>query len=347
MACNIFNCKFNKRKPDGNFAAINYSQCFQFENKQATAQSHHMNDRIKVLLAFASIYIIWGSTYLALRFGIETIPPFLLSAVRFFIASMLLFAYCILKGKKLPDARSIINNSVCGTLMLGGGTVSVAWAEQYVPSGTAAIIVTFLPFWFVLLDKKQWTYYFSNKIILLGLLLGFFGVMLLVNFSHTDTSGLNKPGHTTFGIIAILLGGVAWTIGSLILKYNTKNTSLMVNGTIQLFATSVVCLVISLATGEFNAFSFQQVSAQSIFAMIYLATIGSIVAYLSYIYLLSVRPAVQVSTYVYVNPVIAVLLGVILANEVVTPAELFSLFIILCGVLLVNMPKYIALKKAG
>jgi len=195
------------------------------------------NNRIKILLAFASIYIIWGSTYVALRFGIATVPPFLLSSIRFFIAFLLLLVYCLVTKRPIPDRRSVINNSICGVLMLGGGTVSVAWSEQYVPSSTAAIIVSFLPFWFVLLDKKQWNYYFTNKIILIGLLLGFVGVLLLTNFSNTDTRGLNKPGHAAFGIVAILMGGVAWTIGSLMSKYKTSNSSLLVNATIQTLAT--------------------------------------------------------------------------------------------------------------
>ena len=301
--------------------------------------------RLKIILAFVSIYIIWGSTYLALRFGIETIPPFLLSAMRFLIATILLFSYCLIKRKPFPNFKSVINNSICGVLMLGGGTVSVAWSEQYVPSSTAAIIVTFLPFWFVLLDKKQWSYYFSNKIILLGLLLGFAGVFLLTSFTHTDTSALNKPGNATIGVIAILCGGIAWTVGSLISKYATLSSDLLMNAAIQLFATSVVCFLISIATGELRSFSFHHISDHSFYALIYLATIGSIVAYVSYIYLLSVKPAVQVSTYVYVNPVIAVLLGVLLANETMSFAEVISLFIILCGVLLVNMPKYLVMKK--
>src|SRR5690349_11267297 len=158
------------------------------------------NNRIKILLAFISIYFVWGSTYVVLRFGIKTIPPFLFSAARFFIAGVLLLVYCLLKRKPFPDRRSFINNSIAGTLMLGGGAVSVAWAEQFVPSSTAAILVTFLPFWFVLLDKNQWNYYFNNKIILIGLLLGFIGVVLLTNLSNTDTTGLNKPGHATMGI---------------------------------------------------------------------------------------------------------------------------------------------------
>lgn len=303
------------------------------------------NNRITILLAFASIYIIWGSTYLALRFGIETIPPFLLSGVRFALAGIVLFIYCLLTGKSLPDRSSFVNNSICGVLMLGGGTVSVAWAEQYVPSSTAAIIVTFLPFWFVLLDKKQWSYYFTNKIILLGLVLGFIGVILLTAFAETDTSNLNKPGNTTPGVFVIMFGGIAWTIGSLVSKYKTNNTSLLMNGSIQMLATAAVCLLVSFVSGEFSAFSFDQVSTKSIVSLLYLVFMGSHIAYLSYIYLLSIKPAVQVSTYVYVNPVIAVLLGAIIANELISLPEVLSLIVILFGVLMVNLPKYIAFRK--
>ena len=304
------------------------------------------NNRINILLAFASIYIIWGSTYFALKFGIKTIPPFLLSSIRFLLAGGLLVIYCLLKRKTFPDIKAILYNSICGILMLGGGTVSVAWAEQYVPSSIAAIIVTFLPFWFILLDKKQWSYYFNNKIILFGLVFGFAGVLLLTNFGGTDTAGLKKPGNATIGMIAILFGGVAWTIGSLIVKYKTSKNTLLVNGSIQMLATAVVCFALSFITGELKTFSFHQISLQSSTALLYLVFMGSLAAYLSYIYLLSVRPAVQVSTYVYVNPVIAVLLGVLFDNEKINTVEIISLFIILCGVLFVNMPKYVALKKS-
>jgi drug/metabolite transporter (DMT)-like permease len=303
------------------------------------------NNRIKILAAFTAVYFVWGSTYVAARIGIATIPPFLLSSVRFFIAGSLLMIWCLLTNKKFPDAASLINNSICGILMLGGGTVSIAWAEQYVPSSTAAIIVAFLPLWFILLDKKQWNYYFSNKAMIAGILLGFAGVVLLTKFSGTDTSGLNKPGHAAFGIIAILSGGIAWTIGSLMSKYRTTNTSLFMNGSIQLLATSICCLLISALTGELKTFAVAQVSSQSAIALLYLIVMGSMATYLSYIYLLNLLPAVQVSTYVYINPIIAVLLGAAIANEKINTLEVLALFIILCGVLLVNMPKYLAFKR--
>src|SRR2546428_4623108 len=125
-----------------------------------------------IILAFAAIYLIWGSTYLAILIALKSIPPFLMASLRFFIAGILLVAWCTLKGEK-TSAKSIQMNSISGILMLSVGSGSVIWAEQYLPSGTTAIIVASLPFWFILLDKQQWSIYFSNKLIILGVLLGF------------------------------------------------------------------------------------------------------------------------------------------------------------------------------
>jgi drug/metabolite transporter (DMT)-like permease len=303
-------------------------------------------NRLKIILAFAAVYIIWGSTYFAVRFGIETIPPFLISGLRFFAAGIILFVYCLNKEKKLPGRKSIFINSICGILMLGGGTVTIAWSEQYVPSSIAAIIVSFSPFWFVLMDKRQWNFYFSEKTILAGLVLGFAGVMLLTFFSSTDTSGVSKPNHAAFGIIAILAGGITWTIGSLYSKYTVLKSSWVMNTSIQLIATALACFVVSFFVGELTTFSLRQVSIQSWMALLYLIFMGSLVAYTSYIFLLNELPAAQVSTYVYVNPLVAVLLGVAFANERISFTEVIALFIILCGVLLVNISKYNGLKKS-
>jgi drug/metabolite transporter (DMT)-like permease len=164
--------------------------------------------------------------------------------------------------------------------------------------------------------------------------------MLLLGFTHTDTTGLNRPGHPTFGVIAILFGEIAWTIGSLFSKYRSTDGSLLMKGSIHMLATSIVCLFVSFVAGEWRHFSFTQVSANSIIALVYLASAGSIVAYLSYLYLLQIRPPAQVSTHVYVNPLIAVLLGAIIAHERIGLLQVIALIIILCGVLLVNIPTY-------
>src|SRR5260370_810773 len=142
------------------------------------------NNKWKVLPAFAALYIVWGSTYLAILVGLESMSPLVMSCMRFFIAGSLLFACCMYKKEPLPSLQAIGRNTLYGILMLFGGTVSVTWAEQYLPSSLAAIIVTSLPFWFVLLDRKQWAFYFSNIMIISGLLLGFAGVALLVSFQH-------------------------------------------------------------------------------------------------------------------------------------------------------------------
>src|SRR5688572_8047940 len=147
----------------------------------------------KVILAFAAIYVIWGSTYLAILWVIRDIPPLLMSGIRFIAAGVILFGLCLWKGETLPDYSSFVKNSVCGILMLFGGTGAVAWSEQYIPSGLAAVIVTTVPFWFILLDRKKWSFYFSNKLIIPGLLFGFTGVVLLAGFdSHLSTGNADS-----------------------------------------------------------------------------------------------------------------------------------------------------------
>ena len=293
-----------------------------------------------IILAFAAIYIVWGSTYLAILIGLNDIPPFLMSAIRFLLAGVILHIWCQLKAESLPSREVIVKNSIAGILMLVGGTVSVAWAEQYLSSSMAAIIVTILPFWFVVLDSRQWKFYFRNKSILTGLFLGFAGVCLLLGFGSKEWLLHQTYSSQLQGIIVILLGGVAWTLGSLYSKYQPVKTSLLVNGYIQLLSSGIFCLMISGVIGEWQRFSVVDTSTSSWLALIYLAVMGSLVAYLSYLYLLKKRSPAEVSTYVYINPVIAVLLGSMMANESISLLKMAALFIILAGVLLVNLPKY-------
>lgn len=293
-----------------------------------------------ILLAFAGIYIIWGSTYIAILVGLEGLPPFLLSALRFLLAGALLFAWCLVKKERLPSWKDIGKNTLCGVLMLFGGTVSVTWAEQYISSSLAAIIVTSLPFWFVLLDRQQWSFYFSRKIIIAGLLIGFAGVILLVSVGQQEQHSVQQPGYRMIASLVIVAGGISWAAGSLISRYRPASTGLLMNGSVQLLSTGILTLIVSGAAGEFGQTDWQAVPAASWSAMCYLAIMGSLCAYLSYLYLIKIRPAAQVSTYVYVNPVIAVLLGAVIMNEPVTWLQVLALLIILVGVLLVNLHKY-------
>jgi drug/metabolite transporter (DMT)-like permease len=235
---------------------------------------------------------------------------------------------------------SIWQNSFVGMLTLVGGVGSVGWAEQYIPSSVAAIIVTAIPFWFVLFDRKQWNFYFSNKIILAGLLFGFAGVAILVGFSHPAQIDPSSQYRKIIGSLVIICGGIAWTTGSLYSKYRLSGNSLLMDAAIQFISAGIISLGISAWMGEWKGFTLGTVSLESWLALFYLFTMGSLVAYLAYLWLIKNRPAAQVSSYVYVNPVIALLLGALMAHEIISWTQIFSLAIILIGVVMVNMPKY-------
>jgi len=297
-------------------------------------------NKLTVILAFAAVYLIWGSTYLALLIGVQSMPPFFLSALRFTLAGILLYAWCLLRGEEQPDLGSLKKNAVCGILMLFGGTGSVAWAEQYLPSGLAAIIVTSMPFWFVVLDKRQWSFYFSNKLILLGLVIGFVGVGVLVGFDTSSLAFHGDPSMKIWAMIGLIGGGIAWTTGSLYSKYSPAKNSVLMNASLQLITAGAFSLCLSVISGELYHFSLSSTTGNSWTALLYLIVMGSVIAYLSYLWLLKVRPVAQVSTYVYINPIVAVLLGAVIENERITWVQIAGLLIILTGVLLVNMAKY-------
>ena len=292
-----------------------------------------------VIFAFAAIYIIWGSTYLAILFAIESIPPFLMSAFRFLGAGLILYVWKTCRGEQQPDFSSFGKNAIYGTLMLVGGTVSVTWAEQYISSSIAAIIVTAVPFWFIVLDKRQWSFYFSNKIIITGLFLGLVGVVMLVAFNRHDRPDSLVSGKQWLGALAIILGSIAWTSGSLLSKYKPANNSVVMNASIQLLAAGFFCTMVSIFSGEARNFYFVNVTFDAWLSLFYLMIMGSLVAYLSYLWLLKIRPAAVVSSYVYVNPIVALLLGTLIARERITGLHLSALVIILTGVLFVNMRK--------
>ncbi len=294
----------------------------------------------KIILAFSAVYLIWGSTYLAILWVIRDIPPLLMSGIRFLAAGIILFGWCLWKREKLPGYSSFAKNSVCGILMLFGGTGGVAWAEQYIPSGLAAVIVTTVPFWFILLDKKNWSFYFSNKLIIPGLLFGFTGVLLLASFdSHLFFAQVGNT-KAALGILVIIAGGIAWSAGSLLSKYNATGNSVLMNAAVQLIVAGFFSLTISIFSGEARNFNFSRVQTSSWLALLYLVTAGSLIAYLCYLWLLKVRPPAQVSSYVYVNPVVAVLLGALFAGEKISFFQIVSLAIILTGVFLANTSKY-------
>jgi len=293
-----------------------------------------------VVLAFINIYIVWGSTYLAIVFGLDGIPPFILSFMRFLTAGIILFGWCLLKGESFPSRRNVSRNAVCGTLMLVGGSGLVTWAEQYIPSGSAAILIATEPFWFVLLDKKCWATYFSHKLIIGGLLIGFTGVILF--FVQPGKAGsLSGSEEHVLAYLVLLGSSVLWVVGSLLSKNSgdQKDSTVMTTAQ-QLMAAGVVSFSISLFTQEWPDFSLAEVSLKAWGGLLFLIVMGSLVAYLSFVWLISVRPPALVSTHTYINPVVAVLLGGLFAAERITWGQVAALVIILVGVLLTNIPSY-------
>jgi drug/metabolite transporter (DMT)-like permease len=299
-----------------------------------------MKQNWKVISAFAIVYVVWGTTYLAIVFAIKDIPPLLMSGIRFLLAGIVLYIFCLLKKEQQPGYSSFIKIMFRGILMLVGGTVSVTWAEQYLPSSTTAIIVTSAPFWFILLDRKQWSFYFSNKILIAGLIVGFIGVVLLTSFNHATSVNSITPLEKTIAVLVIIGGNIAWTNGSLVSKYKPTGQSLLMITAIQLVASGFFCLFAGIFSGESDHFYFPQVHKSAWMALLYLAIFGSILTYMCYLWLLKVRPAAQVSSYVYVNPIVAILLGALIGKEPITWIHILSLAIILVGVLLINLPKY-------
>jgi drug/metabolite transporter (DMT)-like permease len=297
-----------------------------------------------VIAAFAAVYIIWGSTYLAILVAVKDIPPFLMAGARFFIAGLILFTWCRMQGEPTPAFRSFRNISFAGILMLFFGTTSLIWVEQYISSGIAAIIVATVPLWFVVLDKRQWKFYFSNKLIIAGLLVGFSGVLML--FLGKGRNDLTADKMKIISFIVLLAGSMLWAIGSLYAKYKPVEGSTSMKASIQMMAAGLTAFLVGIFTGELNQFSLTQVSPHAITAVIYLITFGSLVGYLAYVWLLSVRPPSLVGTYAYVNPVVAVFLGWLFADENISSRQIIALIIILAGVIIVNLSKEKLQKKA-
>ncbi len=295
-----------------------------------------------ILIAFASVYIVWGTTYVAIVIGLETIPPFIMAAFRFIIAGGVLLVVAMARGENIW-VPGIYKNMLLGIVILTGGQGLLFWAEQYISSGYAAILVSALPLWYVLLDRKNWNVYFKNKLILTGLILGFVGILILFKnyIGLSGTEGILQ----LFGLLAVIIACICWAAGTLYYKNNMNQNSMFLNLGWQLIGGFLSSLAIGLLSNEFKSFSLSEVSMNSWLATVYLAVAGSLIAFIAFSWLMTVRPPAVVGTYAYVNPVIAVLLGWLIANETITVLQITGMVIILFSAFLVNSPKYMSSGK--
>ncbi|MGN6495353.1 MAG: EamA family transporter [Agriterribacter sp.] len=295
----------------------------------------------KVIVAFAVVYIVWGSTYFFIHLAIETMPVTIMGALRFLIAGVLMLGWCALQREPLFRKKDILPAFFTGLLLLFVGNGAVAWSEQFLASSLVAVFIASSPMWFVLLDYSQWKNNFSSRNTLIGIIMGFVGIVLLFgnNLSNAfSSSGINKWEMLSFGVLTI--GAISWAAGSLYSKYRPTGFSGALNSGWQMMGAGLAFAITAWIRNDWNDFHPQQVSASGWLSIVYLVTMGSLVGYSSFVWLLKVRPAAQVSTHAYVNPVVAVLLGFLFANETITSFQVAGLAVILGGVLLVNLAKY-------
>jgi drug/metabolite transporter (DMT)-like permease len=291
----------------------------------------------KALLAFSAIYIIWGTTYLVIRIGLESVPPFLMASMRYILAGFLLLLFCRIKGEAL-FSKYAINNMLLGAFMLTLGQGVLFWAEKYISSGLTAVFSSTLPIWYIIADTKKWRTYFRSKLTMVSILLGIIGIIILFQ-SPSGNTEQHAIGMAVLASIVAVGSCLCWAIGSLYFTYHHTEGSLYVNVGWQLVGGTVACLLISLITGECNIFSFKAVTTNSWLAILYLAIAGSIVAFIALYWLLARRPAPIVGTYAYVNPVIAVLLGYLIADEKITTTQVIGMIVILIAAYLANSVK--------
>lgn len=289
--------------------------------------------KYKIYLALLSVYIIWGSTYLAIRFAVETLPPFLMAATRFLIPGLIFYFWQRRSGKPAPTRLQWRSAILIGFFLLAGGNGSISWAEQRVVSGVTALLIGSMPIWMVLIDSLWPGGRRPTRLTITGVLLGLLGIVLLVIPSLLERSDNQLD---MVGVLVILLGTLSWTVGSLYSRNAILPKSPLLGTGMEMLAGGLILLVWGTLAGEWRRLEIAQVSTQSLLALLYLIIFGSMVAFSAYTWLLRVAPTPLVSTYAYVNPLIAVLLGSLLADEPLTLNILLSAIVIISAVFLIN-----------
>lgn len=293
-----------------------------------------------IVAAFAAVYVVWGSTYLAIRFAIETMPPFTMAGMRFMVAGTMMYTYLRMRGAKKPTGSNWRSAGLVGCLMLLGGNGLVCWAEQYVASGLTALLIATVPLWMVTLDFVFYRGPRPTAAIALGLILGLVGIFILIGPS--DIGG--EPIHTTGGTV-LLLACVLWSLGSLHARRVDLPKSTTMSAALQMIVAGVVFFIVAAVAGEWRGFDFAAVSTKSWLSLLYLVVFGAILALTAYNFLLQNCAPKNVATYAYVNPVIAVILGAWLAKETLSPRTLFAALIIIGSVVLITYTQRPRIKK--
>jgi len=295
-------------------------------------------------VAFFNIFVLWGSTFIAVAYALKGFPPFILTGLRFLIAGSILMTIMLYKKEYPNSLNNWLKNLVPATFILTGGTGLVAWSEQYVSSTEAAIAIATSPFWVLIFDKKNWSYYYTNKVIILGLIVGFIGLILFLNGSfgsvHNSTENFSDGSERIIAFVVLGISSIFWVVGSLYSKNKPSSQSTLMNISQQLLLAGVINLSIASISSEWATWDINNIPIISYLGLIFLIFFGSLLTYFSYIWLLSFKSAATVSIHTYINPIVAVFLGIFISNEIITQNQVFGLIIILTGVLLTNFNNY-------
>jgi drug/metabolite transporter (DMT)-like permease len=293
----------------------------------------HMYSRSRVIAAFVAVYIVWGSTYLAIRYAVETIPPFLMVGTRFLVSGVILYAWSRWRGAEKPTRAQWRDAFVTGVLLLCCGNGAVAWAEQRVPSGLAALLVAIVPLWMVVVEWLRPRGIRPTVSVVAGVIVGLVGLVVLIG----PRTLVGDGDVDRLAAIVLVVASLAWAAGSVYNRYGERPDSALMSTGLQMITGSVGLLLVGVAAGEIGTLHLAQVSFASWMGWLYLVTFGSLVGFTAYIYLLRAVTPAKASTYAYVNPVVAVFLGWAIAGEPVTMRTLAAAAIILGGVAMITI----------
>lgn len=288
-----------------------------------------MTTKTKAYIAWLAVCIIWGTTYLVIRIGVTEMPPFLFAGLRWLIAGPIFLFFLKLRKVQLPKKEDLFPIAVSAILLIGLGNGLITYAEQWIPSGLTALLITTIPMLIVLIETLILKKVAFNKTILLGAIVGFLGIIII--FGNNIFLLFEK--EYLIGIIAIFAGVVAWAIGTVYSKYHKLNVHPLANAATQMVIAGIFQTIVGFTIGEAERFSFTQ---NGVFALVYLAVLGSLIAYGAYIYAIEHLPISFVTTYAYVNPVIALFAGWFILDENLSADIILATIVVLFGVGLIN-----------
>lgn len=297
----------------------------------------HLPSRIAVIVAYFLIYVVWGSTYYFIGVCLRDFPPFVLGTLRFVVAGTILLVACKMRGELLFRRGLILKSAVCGIILLFVDQGVIMFAQRYVSSSLVAIMASSTAVWIMLLDVPQWRRNFRSVSTVAGIVLGFIGVAML----YLEQLNMQRPGgsHYEYGVLLLIGGCISWACGTLYSKYHIRDNGDeggLASSAWQMLGAGIVFALCAGLSGDFSRLQLSAVSSVSWLSLSYLIVFGSMMAYTAYIWLLRIRPATEVATHAYVNPVVAIVIGAGLGHENVTLIQLSGLAVILISVMMVN-----------